>query len=124
MKLAIIFDDLIQFGGAERLLLCVHSMWPDAPIYTSVASKKWLNLCKKEQITVKTSFMQHLPFVEKLNRVYSLFLLHVLAFESFNLNDFDVVLSISARYAHMIITKPKTVHICYMNSPGRMFVLL
>jgi len=31
------------------------------------------------------------------------------------------VLSISSRYAHGIITKPRTKHICYMNSPGRMF---
>ncbi len=65
--------------------------------------------------------MQKLPKVEKYNRHYSTFLLHALAFESFDFSDFDVVLSVSARYAHGIITKPSTKHVCYMNSPGRMF---
>ncbi len=114
-------DDLIQFGGAEKLLLAIHDIWPDAPVYTSVVSKKWRKVCKDLNITVKSSFMQHLPFIEKLNRFYSLLLFHVLAFESFDFSQYDVVLSISARYAHGIITKPHTKHICYMNSPGRMF---
>ena len=58
MKIAIVYDDLIQFGGAERLLLAVHELWPNAPIYTSYASGKWLSKCKKEGIILKTSFMQ------------------------------------------------------------------
>jgi len=41
LKIALIFDDLIQFGGAERLLLAVHEIWPEAPLYTSLASEKW-----------------------------------------------------------------------------------
>ncbi|HSX39789.1 MAG TPA: glycosyltransferase [Candidatus Saccharimonadales bacterium] len=121
MKLAIVHDDLIQFGGAERLLLAVHEIWPEAPIYTSVASKRWQKVCKDQKIKLITSYMRFLPFIEKLNRFYSPFLLHVLAFESFDFSQFDVVLSISARYAHAIIVKPQTKHICYMNTPGRMF---
>lgn len=120
MNLAIVFDDLIQFGGAERLLLAVHEIWPDAPVYTSVASKRWRKVCRDQNIQLKTSFMQYLPFAEKLNRFYAPFLLHVLAFESFDLNEYDVVLSISARFAHGVLTKPQIKHICYMNSPGRM----
>jgi len=121
VKIAICFDDLIQFGGAERLLLAVHELYPDAPIYTSVASDDWLKRCPDNRIDLKTSFMQNLPFKKSLNRFYGLLGLHALAFESFNFDDFDVVLSISARFAHGIITKPGTIHVCYMNSPGRMF---
>jgi glycosyltransferase involved in cell wall biosynthesis len=129
MKIAIVFDDLIQFGGAERLLLAVHEVWPDAPIYTSVASKRWQQICAEKEIKLHTSFMQKLPWVEKLNRFYAVFFLHVLAFESFDLHkqndtsdsDYDVVLSISTRFAHGVNTKPTTKHVCYMNSPGRMF---
>ena len=121
MKIAIVFDDLIQFGGAERLLLTVHELWPNAPIYTSYASGKWLRKCKKEGIILKTSFMQYLPFKEKLNRIYAPFLFYCLAFENFNFDEYDIVLSMSSRFAHGVITKPKTTHICYMNTPGRMF---
>jgi len=121
MRIAIVFDDLIQFGGAERLLLAVHELYPDASVYTSVASNEWLRRCEDLRIDLKTSFMQELPFKKPLNRVYGLLGLHALAFESFNFDNFDTVLSISARFAHGVITKPGTAHICYMNSPGRMF---
>ena len=121
MKVALVHDDLIQFGGAERVLMAMHELWPDAPIYTTSASKKWKQKCKKEGIGLKTSFMQRLPFVEKLNRYYSPFLLHILAFESFDFSEYDLVISSSTRFAHGITTKPGTKHICYMNSPGRMF---
>lgn len=121
MKIAVVYDDLIQFGGAERLLLAVHELWPNAPIYTSYASHEWLSRCKKEGIILKTSFMQHLPFKKKLNRIYAPLLFYCLAFEGFNFDEYDIVLSLSSRFAHGVITKPKTVHICYMNTPGRMF---
>jgi len=120
-KIALVFDDLIQFGGAEKLLLAAHEIWPEATVYTSVASEKWQIVCRKENINLHTSFMQKLPFKEKLNRFYSIFGLHMLAFETFDFSEYDLVLSISSRYAHGIVTKSKTKHICYMNSPARMF---
>lgn len=121
MKLAIICDDLIQFGGAEKVFIALCEAFPDATVFTSVASKKWREICQEKGITLKTSFFQKLPFSVKLNRYYSPFLVHVLAFDSFDLSDFDVVLSSSSRYAHFVKTKPDTKHVCYMHSPGRMF---
>lgn len=121
MKLAIICDDLIQKGGAERVVEAVSDVFPDSPIYTSVASEEWLEKYESKNRKVITSFLQKFPFSIKLNRYYSPFLFHILAFESFDLSEFDVVLSISSRYSHFVITKPETKHICYINSPGRMF---
>lgn len=121
MKIALVFDDLIQFGGAEALLLTIHDLYPNAPVYTSVVSDKWIGRCKDLKIDLKTSFMQKLPFKKLFNRLYGLLGLHALAFAQFNLDQFDLVLSISARFAHGIITKPGTINVCYMNSPGRMF---
>lgn len=120
MKIALVHDDLIQMGGAERLLIALTELYPDAPVYTSFASKKWLSICSEKGIKLQTSFMQSLPFKEKLFRLYALFLFYPLAFESFDFSDFDLVVSISARFSHGILTKPGTIHICYMNSPGRM----
>jgi len=119
MKIALVHDDLIQQGGAEKLLLAMHEMWPEAPIYTSMATRDWSKLCQQEGIVLRTSFMQSLPFKKSLYKFY--FWLFPLAFESFNFDEFDVVLSSSARFAHGIITKPTTLHICYMNTPGRMW---
>jgi glycosyltransferase involved in cell wall biosynthesis len=121
MKLAIVCDDLIQKGGAEKVVEKLSDMFPDAPIYTSVISKEWLNKFEKKGRKVVSSFLQKFPFSVKLNRYYAPLFLHVLALESFDFTDFDVVISSSSRFAHFIITKPGTRHICYMHSPGRMF---
>jgi len=121
MKIALVCDDLIQYGGQEKLVLYLHEIFPEAPLYTSVVSSRWMDLCKKESVELKLSFMQHLPFIEKMNRFYSVFFMHVLAFQNFDFSEYDIVLSVSSRYAHMIITKPGTMHIAYINSPGRMF---
>ena len=101
------------------MLLAMHQLWPEAPIFTAMATHEWAKRCKKKEIVIKTSFMQKLPFKPQLYKLY--FWLYPLAFESFNFDDFDVVLSSSARFAHGIITKPATLHVCYMNTPGRMW---
>jgi len=121
MKLAIVCDDLIQKGGAEKIVEALSDIFPDAPIYTSIASEAWLKKFHEKGREVRTSFLQKFPFSEKLNRYFAPFLLNILAFESFDFTDYDVVLSSSSRYAHFIITKPGTRHVCYMHSPGRMF---
>jgi hypothetical protein len=36
MKIAIVHDWLTNMGGAERVILAFHEIFPDAPIYTSV----------------------------------------------------------------------------------------
>jgi glycosyltransferase involved in cell wall biosynthesis len=121
MKIAIVCDDLIQFGGQERLVEAVLEIWPDAPVFAPVISKKWQKVLQNKKIKYYASFLQRFPFAEKLYRFYSVFLLHILAFESFDFNNYDVVISISSRFSHHIITRPTTKHICYMNTPGRMF---
>lgn len=121
MKLAIICDDLIQKGGAEKIVEAFSDIFPEAPIFTTVASEEWVKKMGEKKRLVKTSFLQKFPFSVKLNRFYAPFLLHILAIESFDLSEFDVVLSSSSRFAHFVLTKPGTKHICYMHSPGRMF---
>lgn len=121
MKLAIIHDDLVQFGGAEKVLLALHEIWPDAPVFTSVASGEWRKICEKQKIPLYESFMRSLPNVIGWNREYAVTLAYCVAFERFNLNEYDVVLSASSRFAHGVVTRPETLHICLMHSPGRMF---
>ncbi len=122
MKIALVHDDLIQHGGAERLFEAMMEIWPEADVFTSMTTwgrnpsgldDDWSTR------RVEKSFMQRLPFKEKLYRHY--FFLYPLAFESFDLADYDVVISSSTRFAHGVITQPETLHICYMNTPPRMF---
>ncbi len=117
LKIALVHDDLTQLGGGERVFLAIKDLFPKAAIYTSMASSEWVERLGGRR--PHTSFMQKLPLKKKLERAY--FPLYPLAFESFNFSDYDLVISSSSRFAHGIITRPETTHICYMHSPGRQF---
>lgn len=40
MKIAITHDYLIDYGGAEQVLLTLHEIYPKAPVYVSIVDKK------------------------------------------------------------------------------------
>lgn len=118
MKVALVHDDLIQWGGAERILVGLSEIFPDAPIFTSIVDFQNENI--KSHFSDKkiiTSFLQKIPFKKSL---YKSFLpLYPIAFEQFDLKSFDLVISHTTRFAKSIITKPKTLHICYCHTPPR-----
>ena len=39
MKVALVYDRVNKFGGAERVLLALKKLYPDAPLYTLVYNK-------------------------------------------------------------------------------------
>lgn len=116
MKIAIAHDYLNQFGGAERVVEVLHEIFPQAPIYTSIYLPHKLPDPFKG-MDIRTSFMQRLPFLEKHFKKY--LFLYPMAFESFDLSDYDVVLSSSSAFAKGIRKGPDTCHICYCYSPMR-----
>ena len=95
MKIAIVHDYLNQFGGAERVIAALHEVWPDAPIYTSIYDEKRMPKIF-QRMDIRTSFMQRFPFVFKLFKYYLLF--YPLAFESFALSGYDLLLSSSSAW--------------------------
>ena len=116
MKVALVHDDFTQVGGAESLFATIASIFPDAPIYTSLVNwQKIPNSIEPKRII--TSFIQNIPFATKFYKV--LLPLYPLAFESFDFSNYDLVISSTTRFAKSIITKPKTVHISYVNSIPR-----
>lgn len=115
-RVAIVYDRVNKWGGAERVLLALHEIFPDAPLYTSVYDSKnapWAKVFPE----VKSSFLQKFPFA-KSNHEF-LAPLMPRAFESFMLTDFDVVISVTSEAAKGVKTKPGTLHICYCLTPTR-----
>lgn len=118
MKVALVHDDLVQWGGAERVLVALAEIFPDAPIYTSIFDTR--NEILKQKFASKqiiTSFLQNIPGWKNLYR--ALLPLYPLAFEQFDFSQFDLVISQTTRFAKSIITKPDTKHICYCHTPPR-----
>ncbi len=118
MRVALVHDDLVQWGGAERVLVALSELFPDAPIFTSVYDSTHPIL--KEQFkdkTIITSFIQKIPGWKPLYRTLLPF--YPVIFEQFDFSEYDLVISQTTRFAKSIITKPETTHICYCHTPVR-----
>jgi len=116
MKIALVHDYLVQYGGAERVLECFMEIWPYAPIYTLIYDEeKTHGIFKGKRIY--TSFLQNFPYSHKNHRIFPP--LMPPAIEQFDFSKYDLVLSDSSSYAKGAITPPKTLHICYCHTPMR-----
>ena len=116
MRVAFIHDHLVQHGGAERVLAAMQAMWPEAPTYTLQYDPKTMDATFGHR-EIRTSFLQRLPFGKRLFRW--LLPLMPVATESYDLSDFDVVISNSSAFSKGVITAPHTLHICYCHTPTR-----
>ncbi len=117
MRIALVHEFLTQYGGGERVLDAFLDVWPSAPVHTLVydPSKvgEWYGT-----YDIRTSFIQKLPAPKPAG--YKWFLtLFPKAIESFDLRNFDVVLSDSSAFSKGVITHKPTVHVCYMHTPTR-----
>ncbi|MEK7481538.1 MAG: glycosyltransferase [Patescibacteria group bacterium] len=116
MKLALVHDYLSQDGGAERVLLALQNIWPEAPTYVWFYNKKnFTGVFEGKDI--RTSFIQNLPFGVSHYQWYLPLL--PMATERHDLSEFDVVVSSASSFAKGVITRPDTLHICYCHTPTR-----
>lgn len=116
MKVAIVHDWLVNYGGAERVVEAMLSLYPDAEIFTLVYDEKKMGkIFPKEK--VHTSFLQKVPFSLKMYTKMLSFMPK--AFESFDFTGFDLVLCSSSCCAKGVITPPSVPHIAYIHSPMR-----
>lgn len=115
LKIALVYDRINKWGGAERILMLLHEMFPGAPVYTSVYDPVAAPWAKK--LDVKTSFLEKIPYARRHHEFFAL--LMPVAFESFDFDEFDVVISLTSEAAKGIVTKPHTKHICICLTPTR-----
>lgn len=116
MKIALVHDYLVQYGGAERVLECFTEIWPYAPIYTLIYDEEKTHGRFKGK-RIYTSFLQKFPYSRKNHRIFPP--LMPPAIEQFDFSKYDIVLSDSSSYAKGVITPPDTLHICYCHTPMR-----
>lgn len=116
MRVALVHDVVVHIGGAERVLQCLHRTFPEAPIYTLVFNERVTKEAFPEAI-IHSSFVQGLPGSKRYFRAYAP--LYPMAVESFDLTEYDVVLSSSFSFAKGVIVPPGVFHACYCYSPLR-----
>jgi len=117
MNVALVHDYLTEMGGAERVVLALTRLFPDAPLYTSVYDPK---ACPEfADRDVRTTFMQRLTHRKTVTK--ALFPLFPAAFGKLDLagGGFDVVISSSSGFAHHVRPPANARHICYCHNPPR-----
>ena len=116
MKVALVHDWLNQYGGAERVLEEFHALFPEAPVYVSMYAPEKMPADYRSW-DIRTSWMQRLPLVTKKHQPFMP--LYPVAFESFDLSGYDLVLSSASAFCHGVLTRPETCHVCYCHTPTR-----
>jgi glycosyltransferase involved in cell wall biosynthesis len=111
VKVAIVCDWLTGIGGAERVVLELHKLYPEAPIYTSQYDPHKIDWFLDAD--VRTTSLQHLP--KRLKKFLPL--LRAWTFSRLDLSDYDLVLSSSGAEAKGVKTGKNTLHISYIHSP-------
>lgn len=117
MKVAIVHDWLVTYGGAERVLEELLALFPDADLHSMVEFVPEAQRAFLGGREVTTSFIQRLPFAER--RYRSWLPLMPLAVEQFDLGSYDLVISSSYAVAKGVITGPDQLHVSYVHSPMR-----
>ena len=115
-RVAIAHDWLTIRGGSETVVLELLEMFPQAELYTSIYDPApW-----PAQITdrpVHTTWLDRVPGAQR--HYPKLLPLMTLAFDTFDLSSYDLVISSSHANAKNVRTGPETLHVCYCHTPMR-----
>ena len=116
MKVALVHDWLVNYGGAEDVVSAILEIYPDADIYTLVHDKKKMK-GRFEGNKIFTSRLQKIPFATRLYTKLLNFM--PAAFEAFDFSGYDLVICSSSSCAKGVITPPSTAQIAYIHTPMR-----
>ena len=128
MKVALVCDWLTNVGGAEKVLLELHHLYPKAPIYTSKYNKKGIDWFDKAE--VRTGWLQVFPTC--LRRVLGP--LRQWYFSQLDLSEYDLIISVTGAEAKSVksgkwlhekgkkrVKNPKGIHISYCHVPTQYY---
>ncbi len=112
-KIALVHEYLVQYGGAEKTLEAILEVFPDAPIYTGIYSPDRLS-----------DFLNKQKIIAPKNKLLSKFqkfltFLMPLVFESFDLREYDIIISDGTAWPKGVLTTPDQLHISYIHTPPR-----
>lgn len=103
-------------GGAENVLVAMKSLFPEAPVYTTVYNPEKMPECMASW-DIRTSFIQDLPAGKTKYQMY--LPLMPTAIEQLDFEAYDLVISGHHSVIKGIVTRPDALHLCYCYSPMR-----
>lgn len=115
-RVALVHDFLLDVRGGERVFIELCKMWPEADIFTAVYDERGTEGWFADR-NVHPSFLQRLRPSAKTFR--ALLPLYPIAIESFDLSQYDLVVSSSSAWAHAVLCDVDTLHVSYCHNPFR-----
>ena len=128
MKVALVCDWLTNVGGAEKVLLELHQLYPKAPIYTSKYSRRRIDWF--DDADVRTGWLQVFPvFLRRF-----LGPLRLRWFSRLDLSEYDLIISVTGAEAKAVksgkrlheegksnVKNPNGLHISYCHVPTQYY---
>ena len=115
-KVARVHDWLNGMRGGEKCLEVLCELFPEADLYTLIHEKGSLS-AKIESMSIRTSFVQSMPFGLKKYRHY--LPLFPFAIEQFDFSGYDLIVSSSHCVAKGVRHDDSVFHISYVHAPMR-----
>lgn len=116
MRVALVHDWLTGMRGGEKVLLALARLYPDAPLFTLLHVPGTLHP-ELEARAIHTTFIQHLPAVERRYRHY--LPLFPAAVRTLDVRAFDLVISSSHCAVKAVRVRRDALHLCYCHTPMR-----
>src|SRR3954463_4923767 len=115
-KVALVHDFLLDVRGAERGVMEMCDLYPEADVYSAVYDEEGTEgrFAHRE---IRTSFLQRLRPSARTFR--GLLPFYPSAIESFDLSGYDLIVSSSSAWAHAVIYDESAVHVSYCHNPFR-----
>lgn len=119
LKVALVHDYLREYGGAERVVEALHEIFPDAPVYVSFvdAAVSGIHWKKFSNWDIRESWLTKIPFYKKLFSPLRIFAPNY--FTSFDLSEYDLVISSTNAYFSKAVKVPNGLHLSYCHTPAR-----
>ncbi len=116
-RLAFILDALPSLGGAEKVLFTALEIYPQADVFTLIYNREFFGATPLADRTIHTSYLDTLPLAHKYHRRFLPLMPH--AIESFDLRQYDEIVSFSYAVAHGVRNLNGVPHIAYIYTPMR-----
>ncbi len=117
VSVAFVRDWLTVYAGADRTMDAALELFPDAPIYALLYQAEHFHGTRIADRRVHTSMIDRLPRGRKNYHTY--LPLMPLAIEQFDLNAYDIIISLSHTVAKGALTRSDQLHISYVFTPMR-----
>jgi len=120
LKIAIVHDFFMEYGGAERVVEAIHDIFPQSDVYTALVNRKTMKIhwYRLKDWNFKLSWFGKTPFLRDYPSVFRF--LTPLIWESFDFSKYDLVISSSGWFmCKGVITRPETLHISYIHHQNK-----